>query len=152
MKVILRDLRATDAKISYKWRNDPEVWKFTGTKPDRYITPEIEKHWIIGVLHEKNQKRFAICINENQQYIGNIQLTDINEVNAQFHIFIGDKQFWGKGIATNATKQLIKYAKEELKLNNIYLYVNPLNKAAIKVYEKIGFKKVSEDIIMNLVI
>jgi RimJ/RimL family protein N-acetyltransferase len=137
--VYIRPLQESDALISYHWRNDPEIWKYTGHRPDRIITPEIELNWIKQVLSNPTTKRFAICLREDNKYIGNVQLTDINNGVAHFHIFIGEKQCWGKGIATQATRLLIEYAKNELCLKELYLWVNEKNKAAIQVYLKCGF-------------
>lgn len=139
MKVVLRNLRESDANISYKWRNDPEIWVFTGSRPDKTITPEIEREWIRGVLQKKDQKRFAICINEDRKYIGNVQLTDINDHSAEFHIFIGEKKFWGMGIASETTRKIVKYGFETLGLNEIFLFVHKRNVAAIRSYKKCGF-------------
>lgn len=146
--VLIRPLKIEDATTSWKWRNVPKVWKLTQGRPNIEITYEIEKEWLSKVLKEKNSKRFAILVDE--QYVGNIQLTDIVE-NKQgtYHIFIGDKSFWGKGIAALATYQILKYAKDVLKLEKVYLTVNSSNLAAIKVYEKVGFIKENDDIKMS---
>ena len=139
MKVYIRPLCVLDALTSYRWRNDPDIWKFTETKPDRYITKEIETEWIHTVLNDATSKRFAICTTEGDVYIGNVQLTDITNVTAQLHIFIGDKSYWGKGISTVATKLILQYAREILNLKKIFLVVNINNIAAIKTYLKNNF-------------
>ncbi len=138
-----------DAKISYKWRNDPEVWKYTGSKPNRNITPEIEKEWLTSKLLEKDSHRFAIIVDD--QYVGNIQLTNViaSDV-AEYHIFIGEKYYWGKGIARLASLQIIRYAKVSLFLKKIFLIVHPDNLHAIKLYESCGFKKVDLQVKMVL--
>ncbi|MBK9938142.1 MAG: GNAT family N-acetyltransferase [Chitinophagaceae bacterium] len=140
--IFLRELREEDALLSYQWRNDPEVWKFTGRRPDKLITEEIELTWIRNVLKRNNEKRFAICIEETNQYIGNIQLTAINGFDAEFHIFIGERSFWGKGIAQRATELISKYAFNELNIQSIYSDVKFENLAAIKVYERAGYKEI----------
>lgn len=138
-----------DAEVSYRWRNDPEIWTLTGRRPDRYITLEIESEWIRTVIAEPDSKRFAIEV--NGKYVGNIQITNIRDQSeGQYHIFIGEKQFWGKGVATLATWQVIRYAKEVLKLKQLFLFVNPLHNSAIHIYEKCGFEKVSDEIKMIL--
>lgn len=142
MEVCLRPLHIDDALISWKWRNDPDVWKFTGKRPDKPITEDIELKWIKEVLERKNEKRFAICIKETDQYIGNVQLTSINGYDAEFHIFIGEKSFWGKGIAQQATAIITKHAFNELKLQSVYLDVKTENIAAIKAYEKAGYREI----------
>ena len=148
--VYIRPLRREDALISYKWRNDPDIWVYTGRRPDRTITPEIELEWIDCVLKDPTSRRFAICLNDGDVYIGNIQLTDIKDGKAEFHIFIGAKEYWGKGFATEATKMLIGYAKDELQLKELHLWVNPQNKSAVKVYLKCGFYQTDNSINMIL--
>ena len=139
MDVIIRKLTLNDANVSWKWRNDPEVWRLTGREWNNIVTEEIEKEWIRKVLKDKSSIRFAICVGKNEEYIGNVQLTDLKEETAIFHIFIGDKAYWGKGIGFYATKLIIEYAKDKLKLKKIYLTVKKNNIAAIKTYIKNGF-------------
>ena len=135
--VLIRPLVKKDALTSYQWRNDDEIWQFTGSKPNITITQEIESEWIEKVLQDDSSKRFAIICNE--EYIGNVQLTNINSDSAEFHIFIGEKDFWGKGISQLATYQILYYAKEVLKLKEVYLFVKPENIAAIKSYQNNNF-------------
>lgn len=137
--IYLRPLVLADARISYKWRNDPDIWKFTEFKPDRPITREIETAWLFSKLKKKNERRFAICLLDNDRYIGNVQLLDIDHEKAWFHIFIGEKMFWGHGISQKATKIILYYAFSALSLEKVLLAVSPLNIAGWKVYEKIGF-------------
>lgn len=141
MKIYLRGLVREDALISYKWRNNPKVWKYTGTRPDIKITKEIELRWIENALMKMNEKRYAICVTDTNEYIGNVQLTNIEINRAEFHIFIGDTDYWGKGIGKRATEGILEIAFSNLSLNQIYLYVNTENIPAIKVYEKVGFRR-----------
>lgn len=138
-EVYIRPLVLNDADISYQWRNESDIWTFTEFKPDKYISLEIEREWLKGKLENKNERRFAICLKENNQYIGNIQLLNINERMASFHIFIGEKKLWGKGIGQQATKLILKHAFSELGLGSILLEVNPLNISACKIYKRMGF-------------
>ena len=148
-KVLIRPLELEDASFSWKWRNDPDIWKYTGRKPDIVVTEEVEKQWLLEKISENNSARFAIIVDD--EYVGNIQLTNIIEnESAEYHIFIGDKTYWGKGVARLATNQIICYAKNLLNLREIYLFVNPDNIAAIKVYERAGFNKVNDNIKMIL--
>lgn len=142
-KILIRPLTIDDANVSWRWRNDAEVWAQTGQRPDKPITVDIENQWIKKVLTEELTKRFAITVDD--QYVGNVQLTDITDSTAQLHIFIGEKSFWGKGVASQAIYQILNYAKENLKLTEVYLYVNKSNLAAIKVYLKNFFVEVVDE-------
>jgi len=138
MKVTIRSLKVEDAVISWKWRNNPVIWKLTGRNWNDVVTHEIEKKWISnGLLN--NEFRFAICVGEDMKYIGNAQLTNIIERKAQYHLFIGETEYWGKGIGTKVA-ELVKYqAFNVLELLEIYSYFKPENKSSIKACEKNGF-------------
>ena len=143
-KVFLRELKETDAAISWKWRNDPVIWKHTGSRPTKRITHEIELEWIKNVLSRKNEVRFAICEKVTDKYIGNVQLTHINGYDAQLHIFIGDKKSWGKGCGIHSTSLIVKHAFEKLHLQSVYLDVKKKNTSAIRTYEKNNFRIIFE--------
>ncbi|MDO5509779.1 MAG: GNAT family N-acetyltransferase [Weeksellaceae bacterium] len=139
----IRPLELEDALISYEWRNDPEIWKFTGSRPNRKITKEIETDWISKAINDPFSRRFAIIA--DNEYIGNIQITNISESSATYHIFIGNKNWWGKGVSKLATFEILHFAKEHLNLNTIYLSVSEENIYAIKSYEASGFVKIHND-------
>lgn len=142
MPVYIRPLEEKDCEVSYVWRNDPEIWKFTRNRPSHVITIENEREWIRKVLQDKNACRFAICISATNQYIGNVQLTDIDEEkgSAEFHLFIGEREYWGKNVATQATRLVLDYARKHIRfIRTVYLSVAPENTAAICVYKKSGF-------------
>lgn len=142
MEIYIRPLRIEDALISYKWRNNSKIWELTGSKPDTDITPEIETTWIKDVINRVDEKRFAICIADTNEYVGNVQLTGINNKKAEFHIFIGETQFWGKGIGENATKLVLEYGFSKIDLLEIFLTVNEQNLKAIKIYKKLSFMEI----------
>ncbi len=145
MNCYLRPLVKEDAQVSYNWRNDSEIWKHTGSRPNILITPQIEETWILEAIARKNEIRFAICIEETNEYIGNVQLTKITEIDAEFHIFIGMKQFWGMNLGQKATLLMLNYGFEKLKLKAIYLFVSKKNGAAISIYKKCGFISIEEN-------
>ncbi|MGD0712124.1 MAG: GNAT family N-acetyltransferase [Bacteroidales bacterium] len=146
-KIEIRPLKIEDAKISYKWRNDPEIWKYTGNRPNKIITLKIEKDWIKNAIQDKSTRRFAIIVNDI--YIGNVQLTNIIEnETGQIHIFIGNKIYWGKGIATKAIILIVKYATEILKLHELYAFINANNIPSIKAFEKNGFVRLTDEVKM----
>lgn len=144
MKVSIRPLEEQDAYISYKWRNDPEVFKYTGNIYTEEITLESELTWIQRVIKNENEYRCAILVDD--VYVGNIYLTDIVAgISAEYHIFIGDKSYWGKGVAKKASLEILKYAFDVLKLKYIFLSVRHNNEIAIKLYESLGFVKIDSD-------
>lgn len=136
MNVFIRKLKVEDAEVSWRWRNDPEIWKLSGRKWNNTVTKEIEAAWIEKVMTNVNEVRFAICVEEGH----NVQLTNIGQNKAEYHIFIGDKTYWGKGVASLATGLLLDYARKKLQLEKIYLVVHKNNKVTQALYRKHGFK------------
>lgn len=143
--VYLRPLCQSDAKTSWRWRNNPTVWKNTGSAPDRYITEEMEMDWMRKVLRDPSVKRYAICLRGSGQYIGNAYLSSISEGSAVEQIFIGVTELWGKGIGTKARAALCEIAREELGLSRIETHIRPRNIASIKSVLKLGFSEISRD-------
>ena len=143
MDVFLRRLERDDAYVSYKWRNDPDVFKYTGTVYDHEITLETELQWIESVI--KNNDEYRCAIIADSCYVGNIYLTNIDDEKAEYHIFIGDKSYWGKGVAKKASVEIIRYGFDYLNIKKIVLEVRPQNNSAIRLYEKLGFAMVEEN-------
>lgn len=143
MTVEIRPLKIEDAYTSVKWRNDPEVFKYTGNIYDHEIAIESELEWIKRVISNPLDYRCAIIA--DNMYVGNIYLTDIQNGIANYHIFIGEKDYWGKGIAKKASRLIIDYGFNTLGLNQINLSVRKANKSALNLYKSLGFKEFNEN-------
>lgn len=102
----------------------------------------MEEEWIDKVIAKKDDYRCAILV--NNVYVGNIYLTDIDKEKATYHIFIGDRSYWGKGVAKEASKQILVYAFDVLNLQYVELKVNALNIRAIQLYRSLGFEETSK--------
>lgn len=143
MQVTIRPLQEKDAYTSVHWRNDPEVFKYTGSTYDHEITIESELNWIRKVINNPNDFRCAIIADDI--YVGNVYLTDIEVSSAHFHIFIGNKAYWGKGVALLASELILNHAFDELLLQRVLLRVHKNNIAAIKLYKRLGFQEILSD-------
>jgi RimJ/RimL family protein N-acetyltransferase len=143
MNVRLRPLQTDDARTSVKWRNIPEIWALTGNTPGREITLEDELAWIERVTQDVSSRRFAIVADD--EYVGNIYLTEILDGTAEYHIFIGERQYWGKGVAREASLQIIEYARHVLQLRRIKLKVRCGHSRAVSLYESLGFTEIGND-------
>lgn len=141
--VKIRPLEIEDAKTSYRWRNDKEVFKYTGNTYDHEITYKMELEWIKRVISKQNDYRCAILV--DGVYVGNIYLTDIYDGRAEYHIFIGDRNYWGRSVAFEASRLILRYALEELNLDYVFLEVRKDNTNAIRLYERLGFGQMEQD-------
>ena len=81
----------------------------------------------------------SIAIIADNVYVGNIYLTEITSTSAVYQIFIGNKNYWGKGIAKKASKLILDYAFTTLNLERVDLRVRNANESAKCLYLKLGF-------------
>ncbi len=121
-RVYLRPLKIQDANGNYpNWLNDKEVCQYNSHGNVLY-TKEMAIEYINSVQKSSTCKVFAICLNEEDKHIGNISLQQISQENssAEFAILMGEKEFWGKGLALEAGELLIEFGFVTLKLNKIH--------------------------------
>lgn len=140
MEVTIRPLQEQDAYTSVKWRNDPEVFKYTGNTYSNEITIESELSWIRNVIaNNEAGTEYRCAIEADGVYVGNIYLTHLTTGIGHYHIFIGNKDYWGKGVAKKASLLILSDGINELGLQGIELSVRPENATALNLYLKLGF-------------
>lgn len=140
MEVTIRPLQEQDAYTSVKWRNDPEVFKYTGNTYSNVITIESELSWIRKVIaNNEAGTEYRCAIEADGVYVGNIYLTHLTTGIGHYHIFIGNKDYWGKGVAKAASLLILSDGFNKLGLKGIELSVRPENTSAINLYAKLGF-------------
>ena len=140
------DLVAGNSKwipLVCKWQNDPKVrryarnmWPHTIEEIKKWFEPSPDRHmkeFVVFTIYHKADKR----------PIGSVGFGRINWVNRNANIFatIGEPEYWGKGIAIEANKLLIKYGFTELNFHKIYAGVFTPNKRSLRAAEKLGFEK-----------
>lgn len=139
-QVYLQELSEEHATDAYAgWLNDPEVNKYLET---RSTTTRELREYIREKQASNNAVLFGIFSNENGKHIGNVKLEPIDrkQKKATLGLLIGDKEYWGKGIGTEATELATRYAFDVLGMQEVNLGVIATNAAAIRVYEKCGFR------------
>lgn len=138
-RIYLRTLTENEATEEYaSWLNDPIVNRYLET---RHITiPELQQY-IQDKNASLNAQLFGIFWAEHGTHIGNVKLEpiDYEKQESTMGILIGDRNYWGRGVATEATNLIVHYAFKELGMHEVNLGVIIDNKAAIHVYEKCGF-------------
>lgn len=55
--------------------------------------------------------------------------------------FIGEPDYWNRGIGTRVIQETVNYLAEHRKASKIVMDPQTWNTRALRVYEKIGFKK-----------
>ena len=139
--IVCRNISISDCTEEYlSWLNDKKVNIFLET---RWVNQDLFKikDFVYNVINSNHSILFAIVVGNERKHIGNIKIGPINSHynNADISYFIGDKEYWGKGIATKAIKLVSDYGFNELGLHRIQAGVFDENIGSIKALIKAGF-------------
>lgn len=139
--IYLRLMTYEDTEKIVEWRNSDSVRK-------RFIyqglfTKESHENWIRTMVETGKVVQMIICEIGTDRAVGSVYVRDIDNIHhkAEYGIFIGEKEARGKGYGTAATKLMVRYCFEELRLHRLFLRVYAENERAIRSYEKAGFVK-----------
>lgn len=137
--IFLKIITACDVTEAYvKWLNDYEVTKFTDQKFSRHSL-ETTKHFVEKKYLSEYDFLFGIffdCV-----HIGNMKLGPVKtfHLSAEVGYLIGEKSYWGRGIASKCLERLVKFAVEDLKLEKLNAAYYENNQASRRVLQKCGF-------------
>jgi len=121
------------------WMNDYEVVKYTES---RHIVHTMES---LKAFISQANNAFNYCLAivdiSSGKHIGNIKIGNIHPIYkyADVGLIIGNKDFYGKGIATEAIKLCVDFAFKQLKLHRLSAGIYDVNIGSIKAFEKAGF-------------
>jgi RimJ/RimL family protein N-acetyltransferase len=141
--VTLRELSHDDIPLVNHWRQDRDLVDGLGA-PARYISKDVDQAWFEEYLNRRGTDvRCTIRIDGEPEPIGLVSLTGIQPVHrhGEFHLLIGRRDLHGRGIGTDVTCQMLRHAFRDLNLHRVFLGVLSSNAAAIRVYEKAGFRR-----------
>ncbi|UQZ36833.1 RimJ/RimL family protein N-acetyltransferase [Paenibacillus sp. PK3_47] len=147
-QVYIRFAEESDAKemTEMNTRNRTFFEEFSPGNSDEFYTEEHQLQMIIKGRTDRAEDRkydFLICHTPTGQIIGSAGLSFIVRGPLQ-SCMIGytlDQNFNGKGFMTEAVKQVVSYAFQELKFHRITGEASPKNPGSIRVLEKAGFHK-----------
>lgn len=140
-RLYLRQIEECDASLAVRWFNDPRNWAtLARLGPMNLIR---EREWIARLYTDATHAAFVIALRAGDEPIGFCGLHDIHPANrsAWLGLLIGSPDHRGRGYGTEAIALLVRYGFEELNLNRIALGVMSTNAPAIRVYEKVGFRR-----------
>lgn len=107
---------------------------------------EDQMKWFLRV-QKPDRRFFSLITVSDSQLIGNCGFVDIDPARqeATLRITIGNPDYTGKGLGSEAVQLLVRYGFESMSLKRILLKVLSTNSRAIRTYEKAGFVKESEE-------
>jgi len=135
-----RSLEAEDLRQLLDWRNSEFLRKTC--REYLLLSMEHQKRWFDSLLKTPPDNIMFGVESKEGKLIGVCGLTWINwkNRNAEVSIYIGEKEWQGKGAAADSLKTLVKYGFETLNLHRISAVIFQFNEPSIKLFTKCGFK------------
>jgi diamine N-acetyltransferase len=144
--VTLRALEPDDLEFLFQLENDPELWAVSDVLPapiSRHALREYLRH-AAASLAEVGQMRLIIS-NEESRAVGTLDLFEYSALHQRAGVGITVlKSERRRGYAQAALAALLPYARQALRLHQVYCTVAVTNLASLSLFEKIGFRRVGE--------
>jgi len=138
----LRLLTHDDLLIMFRLSTDPDVIKYADS-PARDLE-EARQRLEQGPLSDYKEYgygRFAVELKETGKVIGFCGIKYLPEIELPEVGYRYLKQYWGRGIGTEAAKVCVDFARDDLKVEKLVALIIPENIASIRVAEKLGMTK-----------
>ena len=150
-EISLRLLKEQDKNLLLKWLTDERVLNFWEGKSAVFDLDRITEDF----YGEENVEVIRTIIEYQGQAIGYIQMYKLdnealeeysyqstNKVIYGIDQFIGEPEYWDKGIGTKFMKLVLQYLTNSKGAEIVILDPHADNPRAIRCYEKVGFKKI----------
>ncbi len=140
-QLTFKKLKQEHLDLILEWRNSEFVR--LNMQYQNKISKENHYSWFFSLDLTKN---FYHVLYEHDLPVGlfNIKDADFKKKTGEAGSFIGDKKFWGTGIAARAFYAHAIYAFNYLELENLYISVLKNNTNALRFNSKLGYTLLEE--------
>ena len=146
-KIIFKPLLKSDQPLLLKWLTNQTVLEFWEGKSAIFDLNRIKQDF-----YDKNNQIIRTIIIYQGVPIGYCQMYIVDKQTAKEYDyklnkkivygvdqFIGEPEFWGKGIGTNFMKLVVEYLFNHKGADAVILDPHTNNQRAIRCYQKVGF-------------
>lgn len=140
----LRLLAESDKEKVCVWIASPFIVHYSfvvrgpRSAPREISNKDFAERYFNILMSDPCRQTFAILWHE--KIIGTVGIKDINNLSADCFIDIGEEKLRGQGLGYLAMTQLLDRAFFSVGLEDVSLDVLEFNKAALKLYENLGFE------------
>lgn len=139
-RLTIRPWVVDDAGDLYEYARDPEVGPAAGWAPHAgpEVSAEIVRHFI------ERGDVWALELKENGKVIGSVGLHGDRRregVEARMVGYVLSRDYWGRGLMTEAVRRVMRFAFEEMGLAILSVSHYPFNSRSARVIEKCGFRR-----------
>jgi [ribosomal protein S5]-alanine N-acetyltransferase len=149
-QLILRPWSLEDAGALYNILQEPGILEyfppqsFSEGKTEGYIEHHL-KHW-----QEKGYGHWAVTLKGENKVVGWNGLEYLPETDETEVGYLLSHRVWGRGLASEAAQEAVRYGFKQAGLQTIIGLVHPANVASIRVLEKCGLEFVDRKVYWGL--
>ena len=149
----IRSLTDEDFSLLLKWLTDDRVLEFYEGRDKKYTLEQIKDHF----SEEWEDEIFRVIIEYQDKPIGYGQIYKMyDELYDDYHYprsseivygmdqFIGEPEYWSKGIGNKYTKMIFDLLKKKRNVDAVILDPHQNNIRAIRMYQKAGFRIIED--------
>ena len=143
-RLILRPIKAEDAEALFGYRSNAVVNQFQGWIPETIadVRDFIRNKVSVELDQPDTWFQLAIIKKDNGELIGDIGIHFLESDSLQVEIgFTLDCNQHGKGFATEALTEILKFLFLKLNKHRVIASIDPRNEKSIKVVERLGMRK-----------
>jgi RimJ/RimL family protein N-acetyltransferase len=134
-------MRKEDVPTIARWHQDLEFTASIGSPGEAHSLEMREEAYQKNARMRPDSVELAVILLATGRLVGFGGLFDISRaMTASLFVGIGDRDLWGKGLGTEATRLICEYGFFFRNLYSVKVEVNGYNRRAIRVYQRLGFK------------
>lgn len=114
---------------------DDEAMTYWSSGPHKSISET--RSWLMPILDYNSESQFDFFIDFQGKIVGKLGFWRIPEIG-----FILNRSYWGMGIASEAMRGLISYARYYSISDHLFADVDPRNLRSINILNKFGFQNI----------
>ena len=143
-KCRLRALEIEDLEVMYGWENDMGLWRVSGT-----VAP-FSRHMLSRLIEEQQYDIYAtrqlrlvveVASSDGNVAVGAVDLFDFDPQHARAGVgVLIAEEYRSRGLAKDALMAVERYAREVLRLNQLWCSVTADNKASLALFRGLGYE------------
>ncbi len=147
-EILIRDFTASDLPLMLKWLTDDRVLEYYEGRDIRFTmdtlsalyAEEIPDGFRINFEYRNIPVGYGQAYRLSGDLFDEYDYPDNGQIVFAMDQFIGEPEYWNKGIGTSFLKLMADYLKEQKAAERILLDPHKNNHRAIRAYEKAGFR------------
>ena len=101
------------------WYSDPNIVRFSDNQYRRF-SMDSQYEYVANCLRDSTMDLYGIF--HNDLHLGNLSITDLESIHsrAEINYLIGERSYWGKGVATFGISKIVELGKHILEVRHIH--------------------------------